>query len=145
MVPGTFTHLKPGTQIQKAWQYGYGVSTTDSQSITAQVGIKVGDLSAGLSDTFSHSVTINDQQTETTQYTIAPPASGTRVWLLWDLMYEFMVVKSGTNEIIPAGTYRGDVDFANDDHYSGAYLNYRWTHLTVSSGLLCPQDQVFAD
>ena len=91
-----------------------------------------------------HRHRINDLQKTTTQFTIQPPASGTRVWLLWDLTYEFMIVRTGLDDPIPAGTYRGDVDFSDDDHYSGAYLNYRWTHLTVSAGILCPQDRVFA-
>ncbi len=144
MVPGTFTHLSPGTQLQKSWEYDHGISTTDTESITAQMGFSGGGLSASLSATLSHSVTINDLQKTTTQFTIQPPASGTRVWLLWDLMYQFMIVRSDSNDPIPQGTYRGDVDFSNDDHYSGAYLNYRWTNLTVSAGILCPQDRVFA-
>ncbi len=144
MVPGTFTHLSPGTELQKSWEYDHGISTTDSQSITAQLGFSSGGFSASLSATLSHSVTINDLQKTTTQFNIQPPASGTRVWLLWDLTYEFMIVRTGLDDPIPAGTYRGDVDFSDDDHYSGAYLNYRWTHLTVSAGILCPQDRVFA-
>jgi hypothetical protein len=144
MVPGTFTHLSPGTRLQQSWQYTHGVSTTDSQSITAQVGISAEGVSAGLSATFSHSVTISDQQTQTTQFNVDPPTAGTRVWVLWDLMYEMAVVKPGTFTPIPAGTYRGDVDFSNDDHYSGAYLNYKWTHLIVSSGNLFPQSKDFS-
>jgi hypothetical protein len=143
-VPGTFTHLSDGTKLQQSWQYTHGVSTTDSESITAQVGIEGDGLSAGLSATFSHSVTVSEQTTQTTQFSVDPPAQGTRVWILWDLMYEMMVVTQNGGIIIPTGTYRGDVDFADDKHYSGAYLNYKWTHLIVSSGNLFPQDKVFA-
>lgn len=143
IVPGTFLHLIPGTHVQKSWQYTHGVSTTDSQSISVQVGIQSEGLSAGLSATTSHSITISDQQTETTEYSIDPPASGTRVWVLWDLTYEFIVAKPKTNDPIPAGQYRGDVAFSGDRHYSGAYLNYSWTHKTISAGLLCPQDKIF--
>jgi hypothetical protein len=143
LVPGTFLHLMPGTRVQKTWQYTHGISTTDSQSITAQVGISADGISAGLSTTLSHSVTINDQQTETTEYSVDPPPSGTRVWALWDLTYEFIIAHSGTVNPIPAGTYRGDVDFHDDDHYSGAYLNYNWTYKTVSAGILCAHDKVF--
>lgn len=143
LVPGTFTHLYPGTHLQKSWAYEHGISTTDSESLTVQMGFSGGGVSAGVSATLSHSVTINDKQTSTIQFNVDPPASGTRVWLLWDLMYEFMIVRSGTDDVIPTGRYHGDVDFNNDDHYSGAYLDYRWTHLPISSGILCPQDKVF--
>jgi hypothetical protein len=143
LVPGTFTHLSSGTGFTKSWDYTHGVSTTDPQSITAQLGISGDGLSASLSATLGHSVTINDQQSTTTQYTVTAPESGTRVWMLWDLMYQFMIVRTGSNNTIPAGTYRGDVDFSGDDHYSGAYLNYRWTDLIVSAGIICPQDKIF--
>jgi hypothetical protein len=143
MVPNTFTHIYPGTSFQESWGYQHGISSTDSQSITAQMGFSGEGISASLSATLSHSVTINDQESNTTQYTVQPPATGTRVWLLGDLMYEFMLVQPGTYNFIPKGTYRGDVDFSGDDHYSGAYLDYRWTHLIVSAGILCPQDRVF--
>jgi hypothetical protein len=62
--------------------------------------------------------------------------------MLWDLIYEFSLVRAD-GQIIPAGTYRGDVDFSNDDHYSGAYLNYRFNHLIISSGNLCSRDALF--
>lgn len=143
LVPGTFTHLAPGTRFKKSWQYTHGVSTTDEQSISVEVGIEGGGLSAGLSATFSHSVTVSDEQTETTTFSVDPPAEGVRVWVLWDLMYELSVLDQHSGAIIPTGTYRGDVDFSNDDHYSGAYLNYAWTHLIISSGNLIPQDKVF--
>ena len=143
LVPGTFTHLTPGTSFRKSWEYVHGVSTTDSQSITAQFGIAAEGLSAGISATFSHSVTISDQVSSTTEYSVDAPASGTRVWSLWDLTYDFLIVRAGTSNPIQTGTYRGDVDFSGDDHYSGAYLTYRWTNMTVSAGFLCPHDRVF--
>ena len=145
MVPGTFTHLSGGTSLDKSWAYQHGISTTDSQSITATMGLSSEGLSASLSGTLSHSVTISDQQTQTTQFNVAAPGPGqVRVWMLWDLIYEFAIVNQRTGEIIPSGTYRGDVDFTDDDHYSGAYLNYRFSRLAVSSGNLCSQEQLFA-
>jgi len=143
MVPGTFLQLTSGTSISKSWSYQHGVSTTDSNSISAQLGISGEGISASLTASFSHSVTINDQQTTTTTFTIQGPETGTRVWLLWDLTYEFALVHKDTDSLIPTGTYRGDVDFSDDDHYSGAYLHYEWNSKIVSSGILCPQTQVF--
>lgn len=145
LVPGTFTHLSQGTHLSKTWEYMHGVTKTDSQSIAVEIGVAVEGLSAGLSATFSHSIEITDQQTQTTQFNVDPPPSGTRIWLLWDLMYEFSIVYPNTNSPIPAGTYRGDVDFSEDRHYSGAFLNYAWTHLIISSGNLVSQDKVFPD
>jgi len=143
LVPNTFTHLSAGTSLEKSWSYQHGVSSTDSESLTATMGIQAEGLSAGLSATFSHSVTISDQQTQTTQYSVgSTPEGKVRVWMLWDLIYEFSLVRAD-GRIIPAGTYRGDVDFSNDDHYSGAYLNYRFNHLIISSGNLCSRDALF--
>jgi hypothetical protein len=143
-VPGTFTHLPPGTQLQKSWQYTHGVSTTDAQSISVQLGIEGDGLSAGISASLSHSVTVSDQQTQTTQFTINGPGQGVMVWVLWDLMYELTVIDANTKTQIPVGTYRGDVAFAGDKHYSGAYLNYKWNRTVISSGNLVPQSRVFA-
>jgi hypothetical protein len=144
LVPGTFTHLSAGTSLEKSWSYQHGVSTTDSQSLTATMGIQAEGLSAGLSATFSHSVTISDQQTQTTQYSVGPTPEGkVRVWMLWDLIYEFSLINTDNGQMLPAGTYRGDVDFTDDDHYSGAYLNYRFNHLVISSGNLCSRDALF--
>jgi hypothetical protein len=144
LVPGTFTHLSGLTELRKSWEYQHGVSTTDAQSITATMNIGGEGLSSSLSASLSHSVTISDQQTQTTEFTVAAPGEGkVRVWMLWDLFYEFRLINKSTGLAIPSGTYRGDVDFSNDDHYSGAYLNYRFSHLPISSGTLCSQDKVF--
>jgi len=98
-----------------------------------------------MSATFSHSVTVSDEQTQTTEFTVESPAPGyTRVWVLWDLMYELAVLDANTGGQLRAGTYRGDVDFTNDSHYSGAYLNYNWTLKVISSGNLFPQSRDFA-
>ncbi|HEY6815118.1 MAG TPA: hypothetical protein VI168_06225 [Croceibacterium sp.] len=143
LVPGTFSHLTPRTTFSRSWTYAHGISAADSQSIMAQMRFTKPGLSEQLSELIGHTVTIYDQLSATNEYTVAAPASGTRVWMLWDLMYQFMLVQKETTNPIPTGVYRGDVDFSNDDHYSGAYLNYRWTNLVVSSGIICPQEYVF--
>lgn len=142
LVPGTFSHLASGTTFSRSWTYAHGISAADSQSIMAQMRFTNPGLSEELSLLVGHSVAIGDHLSATNEYAVAAPAKGTRVWMLWDLMYQFMLVRKDTADPIPVGTYRGDVDFAYDDHYSGAYLNYRWTNLVVSSGIICPQDCV---
>jgi len=142
-VPNTYTQVYPGNTFSKSWEYTHGVSTTDSQSITIEIGFEGKGLSAGLSATFGHSVTVTDESKETTQYTVGPPPDGSiRVWLLWDLRYQMLLVDRD-RKVVPATTYRGDVGFSDDRHYSGAYLNYRWTDMNISSGILLPQQVEF--
>lgn len=143
-VPGTFTHIPPSTQLQKSWPYTHGVSTTDEESISAQLGTLGGGLRAGIAATLSHSVAISKQQVRTTRYTVNGPAQGVCVWVLWDLMYELTVIDATTKAQIPIGPYRGDVHFTNNGYYSGAYLHYEWTRKIISSGHLVQQSRTFA-
>ena len=143
-VPDTYTRLPAGTSLKNSWAYTHGVSTTDSQSITVQIGASGEGLSASIAATFSHSVTVTDQTTRTQEYSVDSPAAGfTRVWLLWDLMYEFAVIHAGNEDPIKTGTYRGDVRFTDDKHWSGAYLNYAWTYKVISTGYMVAQSNDF--
>jgi hypothetical protein len=143
-VPNTYTHLYPGNTFSRSWEYSHGISTMDSQSITIEIGFEGQGLSAGLSATFSHSVTVTEETKETTQYTVNGPKDGeVRVWLLWDLRYEMLLIDQVTSEVVPERTYRGDVGFTNDAHYSGAYLNYPWTRKNMSSGILVADQRDF--
>lgn len=144
LVPFSYVTLGPGESFKKSFSYTHGVSMTDQHSITTQLGIEGKGFSLGLSETFSHSVTVIDEQTHTEEYGISGPDEGTLVWMLWDLRYELSVVNANTKDPIVYGPYRGDVDFTDDKHYSGAYLNYCWTMKTLSSGTLVRAEKVFS-
>lgn len=144
LVPFSYVNLGPGNSFTKTFSYTHGISTTDQQSITMQLGIEGKGFSLGLSETFSHSVTVIDERTQTEEYSVIGPDKGTRVWMLWDLRYEVSVVDCNTKDAIVYGPYRGDVDFTDDKHYSGAYLNYSWTTKTFSSGTLVLAERDFS-
>lgn len=77
-----------------------GMSVTDSTTLSAEVGVAVGDLSAKLSATTSHSVTISNDQSQTQTYTLPEtPAGKTCVYTLWQLVDEFILVDGNNNPI----------------------------------------------
>src|SRR5262249_11933010 len=81
----------------------YGISTTDSESISAELGVEGGGLSAKVTAEFSHSVTTSQETSETKTISVASPAAGMiRVWLAWQLVDE-IVALDGSGNIIPFG------------------------------------------
>jgi len=144
-VPGTYTHVLPGGGFSKQYTVEHGVSTTDSQTISAQFGVSGEGLSAELTATFEQSVTVTNSQSQSTTYNAGAPADGyTRVWLLWQLVHEFDMVKpEDHSKLIETKQGRGDVDFSNDSHYSGAYLSFPRVHMVFPTYTLMPQQQDF--
>lgn len=83
--PQTYEHGIQSTQ---------GMSVTDEKKISASIGIAVKGLSASLTATFSHSVTVSQQETVTNNYTVPVPAGKTCNWALWQLIDEFVILDS---------------------------------------------------
>jgi hypothetical protein len=112
-VPGTHTHVLPGGGFQKAYSTTHGISQTDSEAISAELGIDAGGLSAKLTATFEHSVTTSSENSEMTTFTAGAPEAGfTRVWLIWQLVDE-LVALDPSNKIMPEGGFgKGDVWWA---------------------------------
>lgn len=127
-VPGSYTRVNHGNGFSHTVTITHGISTTDTQSLSAELGIEAGGLSAKVSATFGHSVEITDEVSITKTYQIDEPAVGMiRVWELWQLVDEIVALDSQGN-IIPSSDGReGDVEWIVGEpmmRTSGAYLSY---------------------
>lgn len=121
VIPGTTYILHSGDTFKRACSVTHGISTTDSTEISVEVGAEGGGFSASLAASFGHSVTVTTEETVTTEITAGPvPENKICVISLYQLIDEIRVVGSDGNLLNYAA--RGDVDFTNDEHYSGAYL-----------------------
>jgi hypothetical protein len=69
-----------------------GQSVTDTEQLSAEFGVKVGDLSGKLSETITHSVTITNQTESDDTYHLSVPAAKIAVWTLWHLAEAFVIV-----------------------------------------------------
>ena len=54
LVPNTYTHVNPGGSFQKDFSTTAGISKTDAETISAELGVGVDGLSAKLSVELSH-------------------------------------------------------------------------------------------
>ena len=61
-VPNTYTHVPPGGGYTKTYETTHGISRTEAQSISAELGVEVGDLGAKLQATFEHSMTVSEEK-----------------------------------------------------------------------------------
>jgi len=115
-VPNTYTHVNPGGGFSKTYTSSHGITTTDSQTISAELGLEGGGLSAKITATFGHTVETSQQTSEQTEYTVGAPDNGfVRVWVLWQLVHEIVAWDDGglliPSSVGSAGT--GDVFFTN--------------------------------
>lgn len=143
LVPNTYTHVNPGGSFQKEFSTTAGISTTDAETISAELGVGVDGLSAKLSVELSHSVTTSSSQTETTTYNVGAPADGfTRVWMLWQLVDEIVALDPATGDVVANPTRRGDVNWS-EHNPSGAFLNYTNLHQHFPSAIHIPVQKDF--
>ncbi|WP_339616311.1 hypothetical protein [uncultured Gilvimarinus sp.] len=82
-----------------------GMSTTDTQTFSAELGIAVKGLSAKLSESTSTSITISEQKTVTETYSFDVPDGKVCVYTLWQLIEEFALTDQAGNEITWRGGY----------------------------------------
>lgn len=125
-VPGTYTRVYPGDEFSQKYTVSHGISTTDSQSLSAEFGVEAEGLSAKVSATFEHSVTITDETSEEKTFTVAAPSEGfVRAWALYQLMAEIVGLDQNGN-IISTTVGRGDVTWETffENPTNGAFLNY---------------------
>jgi hypothetical protein len=104
--------LGPGTAFTLTKEVTYGVSTSNTESVefSRTMGVEVtasggwGPFSASVSasyeqtNTYSEvrSVTFSEETKESREYMVQAPASGTRVFVLWQLVDEFSYVDADT-------------------------------------------------
>lgn len=127
-VPGSYTRVNPGDSFDQKVTITHGVSTTDTESLSAELGVQAGGLSAKVTATFEHSVSVTDEVSVEKTYAVDAPATGmVRVWLLWQLVDEIVALDSQGNVIPVSDGREGDVwwTFSSPFPYkSGAFLSY---------------------
>ena len=69
-----------------------GMSQTDSESYSSELGVSLDGLGGKLSTTFSTSITIEASQTDTNTYSINIPEGQTAVYTIWQLIASFQVL-----------------------------------------------------
>lgn len=151
-VPSTYTHVPQGGGFEKTYTTLHGVSTTDTQTISAELGVEAGGLSAKLSATFSHSVTVTDEKTEETKFTVGSPEPGfERVWVMWQLIDEVVALDPAGN-VIPRGEAelgrKGEVEWVSaiplfGGYDSGAFLSYPNPQQEFPTTVFVPQQKDF--
>lgn len=154
LVPNTFTHVQPGGGFKKSYTVTHGISTTDSQTISAEMGCEADGLSAKISASFSHSVTVSDEKVEQTEFSAGPPDDGfVRVWALWQLIDEIVALDPAGNVIPhtePELNRKGEIMWWSTnimpfgEYDSGAFLSYPKAQMEFPSTTFMPQQKDFA-
>jgi len=144
LVPGTYTHVMQGGGYTESYSVTDGIAITDSQSLTAELGVDVDGLSAKITAMFSQSVTTTSDRTYIRSYSVGSPPEGmTRVWMLWQLVHDIDTL--GTNgQLIAPEQGEGNVFWYGPEHsISGAYLSYGAVHVSIPAPLYVPTQADF--
>jgi hypothetical protein len=91
--------IPPNAGFEQKYTVRHGVTTNDSQTFGAELGVKAGALSAKLTETTTHSIQIVDEDTMETDYSLPALADKIQVWSVWQLVEEFAWVDSNRVEI----------------------------------------------
>lgn len=95
-----FQILASGISFSKTLTMTYGISRTETETLSAEFGVEVGALSAKVSATFEKSITISTETTETKEWQYpAPPEGKTAVWILWQLVDEIVALDANNNPV----------------------------------------------
>lgn len=125
LVDGSYTRLPEGNSKTISYTKTVGISETDTETISAEMGVDAGGLKSKLSATFSHSVTTSTQQSQTMTESVAAPDKGKiRVWMAWQLCDEIVALDRNGN-LIPSGDKGGD---------NNRKAEIRWFILSGDSG-----------
>jgi|GEM_PF-4402730 len=82
-----------------------GSSVTDAQTLSAELGVSFQGLSAQLSSSLEHSVTVMQETTATNTYNISAPAGKTAVFTIWQLIERYTIVDAAKNPVTYSGAY----------------------------------------
>lgn len=147
MVPGTYTLVQPGGSFTRSYQVTTGISTTDTDTLSAELGISGDGLSASVSASFSHSVTTSEETiVKTTVSAGAPPDGSQRVWVLWQLVDEIVALDPSGNVLVANQGRKGNVAWNGQGRQSnGAFLSYKNVQQAFPSDIYMAQQQDFVN
>ncbi|WP_430475048.1 hypothetical protein ACQ0MK_04800 [Thalassospira lucentensis] len=95
--PQTYTHTV---------SYEQGMSVTDSETLSAELGVAVGDLAATINRTTNHSITTSETTTITDSYELSVADSQTTVYILWQLIAKLRFLDANKRPINWKGSIR---------------------------------------
>ncbi len=147
-VDGSEVLVYHGDSFTRICETTKGISVTDSESISAELGVDVDGLSAKISAAFSHQVETSAVTSITEEHIINGPVDKTQVkiWLLYQLIDEIVALDPDQN-IIPFTDHRkGDVNWDLNFPFpvvSGANLCYPNVQQTFPSQTTFPVEAIF--
>ena len=145
-VPDSHAVVYPGDTYTRSVTETHGLSATDSKTISAELGVEFEGLSAKISATFEQSVTVSSDVSVSQTYSVEPPQTGARVWVLWQLVNQIAALDSSGNVITSDVFGKGDVSWdANNSsgRVSGAFLCYPSPMMDIPSDIFMPQQADF--
>lgn len=144
-----YTNLPEGNSQSIKYSQTTGISETDSESLSAEMGASAGGLSAKISATFSHSITTSNEDTQENTINVAAPDKGMiRVWLAWQLCDEIVALMPD-GSTLPVGDQgtknrKADVQWAGlTGAVSGAWMYYKTAQTSFPSDTIIYSQQDF--
>lgn len=120
--------------FERTYDAQYGLSTTTTQSISAELGVSVDGLGASLTADFSETVTISTQESVSTKYTATAPANEIVVWVIWQLVDEIVALKPDGTPVTAGQVATGTVtSSAPGDHDAWLYIDQPVTTLPYNT------------
>jgi len=125
LVPNSYTQVSNPNSTTRTASATYGVSQSDTTTISTELGVEAEGLSAKLQASFSQTVTTSTETTETIERKVEAPSGMTRVWMLWQVMNELAALDQN-GKVMGIPTRRGWANFV-DEGPDDAFLTYAST------------------
>jgi hypothetical protein len=97
--------LGPGAVYSYSDSVTVGMSSTTKESLSAELGVAGGGLSAKLSATFEQSITISTEKTILRQWSEPGIPDKNTVWILWQLVEEVVGLNNSDGTIVGGWPY----------------------------------------
>lgn len=115
-----------------------GSSVTDAQTLSSELGVSFQGLSAQLSSSLQHSVTVTQETTATNTYNISAPAGKMAVFSIWQLVERYTIVDAAKNPV----TYSGACEIQLFSKI-GIPVEFPVNRLTNSAGIFYADQTLF--
>ena len=136
LIPDSYQLVTYPNSETRTYEASYGISTSETSTVSAELGIAGDMLSATIQASFSQTVTVEQTTTETTSRTVEATPGMTRVWTLYQVINELMALDAG-GKVIATGTRDGWANFV-DEGPDDAFLLYDTVDALFPSPFLVP-------
>lgn len=124
VIPGSYTVVANPDSTTITCSVTYGTSTTNTNSISAELGVTAGGLSTALNVAFSTEVTVSTETSTTVSRTVEAPPGMTRVWVMWQVVDEIVALAPGDTKVLDNSGRKGWANFAGEGP-DDAFLGYQ--------------------